>query len=79
MLSVLKYFYNAGKKETKKISLLKRFLRFLTTTLSDIFSPKEHPPEKKRIDVVISKIKKEYIEMYPTLSSELSIILKEID
>ena len=79
ILTTIKFLDNIGKRERSKKNLLIKIFTKIVEILKDIFSPSSHPSPEKRIKDIENQIKKNCIEIYPDLSTELSVILKDYE
>jgi len=74
---LIKVLYKLHNKsvETEKH---KRWYAKLWNFITEIFTPSSHPQSSKRIVELSEKMLEDYKKLYPALSNELSIILKDI-
>ncbi len=74
MVKVLYILHGKEKEEASKEAWWKKIWNFI----EDIFSPSSHPTSSNRIKEVNTHLINEYKKLYPKLSNELNIILKDI-
>lgn len=75
MIKVLYKLHNKQIERQSQQTWYEKIWNFIGT----IFQPSSHPASSKRIKEVNEQILKDYKKMYPTLSNELNIILKDIN
>ncbi len=81
LISVHKFFDSIGKRKKSNSNILSIIKQKTNELWNIIINPEDysHPAEKKRIAQIERQIKNKCIDVYPNLSTELSIILKDYE
>jgi len=75
MIKVLYKLHNKEVEIKSKQSLFEKLLEFMKM----IFTPSNHPPSSERIKELNNTMLVNYKKLYPKLSNELNIILKDVE
>jgi hypothetical protein len=74
---MIKVLYKLHNKQ-KELDEHKKWWEKVWKFIDDLFSPSSHPSSSRRIEEINNHMLTEYKKLYPKLSNELNIILKDI-